>query len=215
MRKLFKTLLISLFLSVFFLKSEAKAEVNFFLTVVGTSNLASLIDTSANASSFSNSSAFGFGFGGEIEARFGSSFGIEGGLFLQSKNIYLTQLSSDSTSLVSYPYIVTPLQVRFWINNLIGIGLGGYSALGLGNIVNSAGGVSVTSTYSGSNTKSYDYGLVGSVAVNLVLNPWVAATGEIRYLFGLCDINSPPSSSGATHWRDLQAFVGFRFNLMK
>lgn len=182
--------------------------------VFGVGSVSSLDDPSA-PSTYTNSPLLGLGGGGQLEWRLSRYFGLEGGLIYLGRKISVTDATVPTSADYLYHYLQAPFQMRLWIKNFFSLGLGGYYSFGVGQVSTSVGGLSVSSTYAALNTKGYDYGLIGSVGFNFPLGSWVAVLAEGRFVYGLCDINTPPNPAGYTKWRDIQAILGFRFGSMK
>jgi hypothetical protein len=182
-------------------------------SVFGAGTFSSIKNTAAVATTTS-SAKLGIGGGAQLELMLGQVVGLElGGLYLQRKfstTDSLLAITAEST----FTYVQIPLQVRFWLGRFVTLGVGGYYAMGLGDIKSTALGIPITTTYAAAGTKTSDYGLLGSLGFNIPLGTSVAILAEGRYAYGMQDLNVTKDPAGTAKWRDMQALIGLRFGMM-
>jgi hypothetical protein len=133
--------------------------------------------------------ALAYGAGAQIEFRKGAS-----GLELGIMDLPAVQNHAQERFLRFYQI---PVQLRVWANRMIGVGVGGYYAVG-------ATGDALKAL----ELQGHDYGLIGSLGVNLPLGA-IGFLIEGRYQYGIANVAAPGNLS--RHWRGAQILAGFRF----
>jgi hypothetical protein len=145
---------------------------------------------------------------------YGTKVGFGGGVLLDFRlmertmfeigGLYVNRKPNDTTLgvVTTLPAIQVPVLLRWYLNPMFSIGVGGYYADGQGN------------NYAASNLKTSDYGLVGSVGLRFPMTMTTRFLVDVRYDYGLTNVYTDPNSTGDTYKnRDLQALVGFQFAL--
>jgi hypothetical protein len=144
-------------------------------------------------------------------------FGIAPWTSFEVGALYVNREAVDTTlsENVSKHAIQVPVLIRWWLEPMFSIAVGGYFAHGIGDVTttNSISGGEVSSgSYADNNYKSNDYGLTGSVAIRLPITQSMRFLVDARYNYGLTNYYNDPLNSGVTiKNRDIQALVGFQF----
>ena len=160
-------------------------------------------EVDGTASRFSTNRKLGFGGGIGVEAMLGKMVSLEaGGAFIQRKS----EIAGTTTT---FNFIEVPVLFRLWFGNIVNVGLGGYVGMGIGDISQSAGGVSGTTTYALAGLKTLDYGALGSVGFDIPMGSSAGIFVEGRYAYGLANASDVAGVTGK--FNDMRAVAGFRF----
>jgi len=128
--------------------------------------------------------------------------------------VYAGLLSADET--FSYNAIQIPVILRASIlpMGLLSVGAGAYYEIGMGSITDTdnVAGTSGTESYSTAGIKNNDFGLLGTVKVQIPIMPRTRILIDARYLYGLSEMSTAPSSYSIKD-RYLQVFAGLGFYL--
>ena len=150
-------------------------------------------------------------------------FGILPMLSFQVGGLYVTRTYTDTVGAVvitdQLHYLEVPAQFRLMLGRVFSVGLGGYWAVGMGNITQTNGSVTNSNvTYGNFGLKNHDLGLIGSLNAAIPLGAMVQLYAEGQYLYGLQNeltdaaITASPTSSYKN--RDIQFLLGLRFGMM-
>lgn len=160
------------------------------------------------SSSSTVSSKIGFGGGALLDFSLGPKVGIElGGLYMLRK-FGLTVSTVNFTAVA--PAVQIPVVLRLHLLPALSIGAGGYAAMGMGNVTFTSGATEIVDTYANNGLKTLDYGLLGSIGLNIKLASAFSFILDSRFLFGLAEQSD---STGSVKYRELQGLAGFRFGM--
>lgn len=153
-------------------------------------------------------------YGAFLDFRLDRAFSLETGVQVLPRT-YVTDVPSLLTGYTStIRYLEVPLLLRFNALPLLSFAAGGYFAQGIGDteLVGRVGGtqIAVIQSIESASIRKQDYGLLGSVRIELPLAPAIRLLVDGRYLYGLRNVDT---SGGSLKWRDLQLMGGLGFGI--
>jgi len=137
---------------------------------------------------------------------------------LETGMIYLNQYSERTTSgnLIEQKthQIHVPFIVRFQFDEKVGIGIGGYTSIAKGSVLNTTNGTPSLETYSQAGIQERDFGLLlnARASIRIIENFYCIIDG--RYQHGLSNLATiPPGTSGDyLNTRSMQAYLGISYH---
>lgn len=186
------------------------------LSVVGGIDYANAIPSGTPAQTTNTATRIGYG-GGVLFQGGGPMFGGELGALYMGRKYSNSAATIDMTS----KQLEFSALARVWFNRYVGIGLGGYYALAMGDLSFSDG---TTATYDAQNLNKNDIGLVGSLNFMVPLSQSVSFNVDGRYLFGLTNLANDTAvaaaaAGGVTDFalknREIQVLFGLTFAMGK
>ena len=174
-------------------------------TVLGDLSLASAKITSAQNPTVTR--GIGLGLGGELELPLTENLELVAGGHYLNRKMNISALSTETVSLTGLRIPVFP---RLWLFGLIGIEVGAYYTIGLGNISTTDSAKNITHlTYDQYGIDNEEFGWMSGLSINI---PWTAHCSialQGIYSQGIYDVSQSP---GATFkHNDLLIQVGLRF----
>ncbi len=150
-----------------------------------------------------------FGGGALLDFRLNMALGLQlGALYMPRSSINTSNTPNVTTTVDT---LQVPVLLRIRLLPAVSLGAGAYYAFGIGNVTTTINGNSSTQSYAKANMTTSDYGLVGSLAVNLPLSQRVAFLVDARYLYGLQ--NNSTTSNIKLNWADVQVLAGLMIHL--
>ena len=188
--------------------SQAQA---FDLGVVGALNVTSPRIAGSQFGSSVFSSAASFGFGALIDFGGNPLVGFElGALYIPRRFNTSTSGTSETLTMLEFP-----LMVRFYFP-FVSFGAGAYYARGIGNVSSSTNGVAnPDETYSDAGISQDDYGLTGSIALDIPVAPAISLVADARVLYAIANLSALSSTTPTDSlmlW-DFQVLAGIKFEL--
>ncbi len=166
-------------------------------------------------------STFGAGntyvFGAFFDYGLATGFGLEVGAFMASRKLTasttltvagVSQTFNGDLTYLTYQF---PVLMRFTLLPFVSFGVGGYYAMGAGNVTETVAGVAVptTASFADAGLKTSDYGVEGDIRFRLPLLPLFGFVVDARYLYGLADTSA--TTGVKLNTRDLQLLAGIEF----
>jgi hypothetical protein len=205
-----------LFRKVVFIAAVAVAAISFGsiaqagirLSAVGAGSTTRPMVKSVTGTTF-NLWKYGYGGGLLGEIGIGPRFGFELGAFYSLRKFGMTVSGTDFD--MSAYYAEVPVLVRYWLGRYIGLGAGGYVASGVGDMRVATGGVSAISTFGDNSFKRVDYGLVGSLQIDIPMGSSAGLIFDGRYQYGLANVLDGAAAGSSIKYTDIVGLVGIRF----
>ncbi len=184
-------------------------------------NLAMAISASAPSERFSGSNLrwtgnASTGMGIFLATNLGNSpFDMESGVIYQNENLERVQ-GSDTLTRKTHQLQI-PLLIRYHFDEKMAIGLGGYTTIAQGSVLQEVNQIGTLSSYIDSGIKTRDFGLLLSARASLkIMEHWYLII-DGRYQHGLSNLASipPRASQDFLNTRTFQAYLGisYRFGL--
>lgn len=161
--------------------------------LVGDGNL---MNTSTTASGITVNTTGKFGYGGGLMFSFGMGKSAEFNL----GGIYQRRSFEFNGATTNVPYINIPATFSFWLSPAMALDIGGYYAMGMGNLTDGSGN---SASFDTAGFNKADYGARGGVKFMLGRRISVGAA----YIMGLKEVFTAPTAGAETKWK------GFDFNL--
>ncbi len=208
-----KVLVTALFASFAFgvalTSNQARADLS--VSAVGTLDFSNAsISTAAANVNTSLGTSVGFGFLASTSVI--PMFSLELGALYVPRKVNINDSNGNNLSTTKAPYLEIPLLLRFTALPIVSIGAGPYYAHSAGSLTVSAPNVADTSpSFSDQGVATSDFGVEASVAASFPILPMLSVMGDLRYLWGLTNLDS----SGVTtnHARDVEFLVGLTLSL--
>jgi hypothetical protein len=127
--------------------------------------------------------------------------------------IYQPRAFNNGFQNLSFTMLEIPFVIRFNPLPIVSFAAGGYVAYGLGNYSAQTVGAPTSQSidYGASGYNRVDWGLVASVAANIPLWPDFSLLFDLRYYFGLQNLDAN-SEVGSLLFRDAQLLAGLRYS---
>jgi hypothetical protein len=140
-------------------------------------------------------------------------FDLESGLLFQNQKS--ERSINGNTLFETSKSIQLPILLRVNFDNFIGVGVGYYFNYGQGNIDTDMNGTTTSLSYSDSNRKSLDSGLLFDLRVKYPLAPALAIVFDGRYQHGLTNLEtgSTQAAGDSYYARMLQVLLGLSFKI--
>ena len=135
-------------------------------------------------------------------------------IYVNRKFEIATSAPTDDT--ISYQALQIPVLLRINLlpGGLVSVGAGGYYEVGMGSIsdTNDTNGSVSSETYSSALIKTSDFGLLGSLRVQIPVFIRTHVLVDARYLYGLTEQSTAPSTATIKN-RYVQVFAGLGFSI--
>lgn len=151
-----------------------------------------------------------------------ANFSLESGFFYFPKTIGFVGQNIPVDGYATMPTLEVPIMARYWILNLVSVGVGGYGSYGVGDISilgeNDSSGVgrgfdgddekTISRTWTQAQMHQFDYGFLFGAQVKLPVASRLKAIIDYRYNLGMRDIQYAGTSRGVEFKTRSSRFLG-------
>jgi hypothetical protein len=127
----------------------------------------------------------------------------------QAYNLVTTISTVSITTSVAKSVLELPLFIRGWIFSRLGIGVGPYGAFGIGSYTVAG----VSEDYPTYQKNRSEFGIAGSIQGRLPVAEEANLLLDVRYLYGLTDLNNDGNPGDSIKDRQLEILAGISFSL--
>lgn len=165
--------------------------------------LISLPMMNASQTGSTNSAKLGMGFGAYGQYTVMDDVTVDFGLH------YMMRKFSDTTTSYGLNYLQVPVVARYWIIPMVNVGVGGYYALGMGDLTATpTGGTSVSVPLATAGINSGDFGAIFSVGGKMPVGTF-NLVANVNYLMGLRNLTaSTVATAPSMKWSGLEFQAG-------